>query len=455
MRLEFQRSAGLLVLLAGWAIPVAGTPTGSITSPSAGATLSNLYPSGDGSPIVAVLGSAGSTSGNLSSWTLYYSRTTTPPYWVQIGSGTQTVTRGILGLWNTLYNPSNNFNPNGGYQLLLRVCETSGCSDFVAASFTVANVYLEQSFTAGSPQLNLASPSERANYTLRLPLSWPSSLSVMISLKNQSGVYVKSVGTTTTASSYQLSWDGTNTGGTKVADGAYFVLATVTDGTNTVTWDQSSEYLGPNGGYVYYDKSQAFDPWTGGSLDLSYNFFTGRVTIATSSSASREIPSQCPPPQGFCIVDHKYEESGPHTVQWVGVDGSGRYRTDVKWIAIFTETDRFAKNAVVVYGGAPKISNFLVDPRIVMTGTSQTIRFDVSGWSGGSGEIRITNQESGTVLRTISGLKPCITGHCQVSWDGRADNGMWVAPGGYTVTATVTDAIGNTVSAQSLTFIQY
>jgi hypothetical protein len=42
-----------------------------------------------------------------------------------------------------------------------------------------------------------------------------------------------------------------------------------------------------------------------------------------------------------------------------------------------------------------------------------------------------------------------------LTWDGRADNGMWVAPGVYIVTATAIDAIGNRVSEQILTNVAY
>jgi hypothetical protein len=48
-------------------------------------------------------------------------------------------------------------------------------------------------------------------------------------------------------------------------------------------------------------------------------------------------------------------------------------------------------------------------------------------------------------------------GHVVVSpaWDGNAGNGMRVAPGGYIVTVTATDPLGNVVSAYTLTTVQY
>jgi hypothetical protein len=42
-----------------------------------------------------------------------------------------------------------------------------------------------------------------------------------------------------------------------------------------------------------------------------------------------------------------------------------------------------------------------------------------------------------------------------VLWDGHADNGLWASPGAYTLTVTVSDAIGNAVSRQALMSISY
>ena len=42
-----------------------------------------------------------------------------------------------------------------------------------------------------------------------------------------------------------------------------------------------------------------------------------------------------------------------------------------------------------------------------------------------------------------------------MAWDGRSDNGDPVAPGGYTVTCTVTNTRGDVVTAQALTTVAY
>ena len=68
--------------------------------------------------------------------------------------------------------------------------------------------------------------------------------------------------------------------------------------------------------------------------------------------------------------------------------------------------------------------------------------------------ITFRNQASLSIPRTIS-----LTGQTPATrlWSGmvKADNGMWVAPGFYTVTVSTTDSLGNQVQGQILTTIQY
>ena len=71
-----------------------------------------------------------------------------------------------------------------------------------------------------------------------------------------------------------------------------------------------------------------------------------------------------------------------------------------------------------------------------------------------SATIRFLNQESLSVLRTVTltGIQP---GTVAASWDGRADNGLPLAPGAYTVTVQVTDTHGHAVEGQILTTVEY
>ena len=67
---------------------------------------------------------------------------------------------------------------------------------------------------------------------------------------------------------------------------------------------------------------------------------------------------------------------------------------------------------------------------------------------------RFENQASLSTLRTINlnGVNP---GAINITWDGKAENGMWVAPGGYTIWLEITDGIGNIAREQALVTVRY
>jgi flagellar hook assembly protein FlgD len=69
-------------------------------------------------------------------------------------------------------------------------------------------------------------------------------------------------------------------------------------------------------------------------------------------------------------------------------------------------------------------------------------------------DVSFLNHGSSSVLRTITVLNQP-SGNVTVFWDGRADNGMLVAPGGYTVSVRVTDAQGGVVVDRLLTMVDY
>ena len=67
--------------------------------------------------------------------------------------------------------------------------------------------------------------------------------------------------------------------------------------------------------------------------------------------------------------------------------------------------------------------------------------------------MELVNLTTKSTLRTI--VEKRSPGHGAIEWDGRADSGIYVAPGPYNVIVTVTDAIGNVVRSGILTEIQY
>jgi len=168
------------------------------------------------------------------------------------------------------------------------------------------------------------------------------------------------------------------------------------------------------------------------------------------------IVADCSPPN-YCWLSGLYESSGTHTVYWSGTDDSLTLRPDLTRVVAVSRRDNFPENAVVVYGTRATISSVSVNPPYYgpAAGT-QTVSFTLSTYQSQNAAIEIAfkNQNSGSVLRTISQAAQG-PGPVSLTWDGRADNGMWVAPGVYIVTVNVTDPLGNRAIGHTLTQVRY
>jgi flagellar hook assembly protein FlgD len=126
-------------------------------------------------------------------------------------------------------------------------------------------------------------------------------------------------------------------------------------------------------------------------------------------------------------------------------------------MGVVTFHDQFSVNAVVVYGTKPSLTNLHVTPPIYGPAAGpQTIAFTLTTFQNQPVTVtsKFLNQDSLSTLRTVTATAVS-PGNVSLTWDGRADNGAWVAPGLYTVTVTVTDSIGNVIQSQILTTIRY
>jgi flagellar hook assembly protein FlgD len=414
-------------------------PSVSITSPGASQVLSNVYAQGVADVTISGL----ANDANFSSWTLDYGLGTPPASWTVLRSAVPTPANGVLAVWPTLD------KANGVYSLRLRAADKAGNLVATSVTPTVGNFKMTQSVLELNP-----SNGQTQSYVSTVPFQ----LSESIVIRNASGQVVRTLlgPTTRAAGTHTDPWDGRGDGGSLVADGPYFYVATASEGAYSMTWDLSTQYLADWSSLTHSLPIQVFDPFNNSPMSVTYNFpYPGRVSIALSPSAVL-YQGDCNPPN-FCPINQEYQESGPHTVTWAGVDAAGAYRGEIRGIGIVSFRDQFAKNAVVVYGSKPRVTNVRVTPPVFgpAVGT-QRVEFDLTTNLNQSVEVAVSflNQSSLSTLRTIT-IPQQPPGHVTVTWDGRADNGMLVAPGAYTVTVIVTDALGNKSRGQILTTIQY
>jgi len=410
-------------------------PVATISSPTNGQVVSNVYQSGSLS--VAITGMASDL--NFKNWILDYGAGSAPVWWTTLAGGT------TLPTPNPLYTLA---TANGNYTLRLRAFDLAGNATTFTEPFTLGNFQVSQNVL----QFNAATGGS-VTYASTVPFP----LTETLTIKDLSGQVVRTlVNAARTAGTYNDSWTGTTDAGLLAKDGPYFYFATETDGSHTFTWDLSGQYVN---GYTAYKDGLNIQPWDAFNnkpLTFTYNFAqAGLVTIEMSPTSP--VPDyNCNPP-GYCPLNRLYQESGPHTFTWAGIDGAGAFRTDLLALVVFVVQDAFPKNAVVLYGVKPVVTNLKVTPPVFGPASGgATVSLDVTSYQSNAVAVTVTfqNQASLSTLRTIS-LSGQAPGHVAIPWDGRADNSMLVAPGFYTVTATVVDSVGNQVKSQILTNILY
>ena len=404
----------------------------TISSPAPTATLSNVYQ--NGAQTVPIVGTA--VSAGLSAWILDYGSGAQPASWTTLAQGTTSVSNSTLTNWAFLS------LPNGLYTVRLTLVDKLLNAAVNTITPTVGNFALSQDVLQFS-----AAAGGQISYTSVIPFS----LTETVTLTPVSGgtpIVLLSQGRP--AGTYVDTWNASAS-----PDGAYRVTALVTDGTHSLSWDQSTQYI--NGFSAYNDglSFSAYDPFNNQPLTFTYNFpQPGQVTIGVSPYTP--VPNNCNPPN-FCIYNRKFDASGPHTITWAGVDPTGVFRPDVKSVGIVTDQATFPKNAVIVYGRSPVVSNVHVaPPNYGPANGSQTVSFTLATYQSQAAAVTVSflNQNSLSTLRTIT-IPSQAPGNVNVPWDGRAVDGLWVAPGPYTVTVTATDALGSVGSAQILTRLEY
>jgi len=426
--------------------------------------------------------SSGSTSG---SFEVYVTDTGPPVVHVpadivsstQVVTFTATATDAIDGSIAVTCSPaSGDTFPTGVTTVLCSATDAHANSAF--GSFHVTVTLPSFTVSQSAYQLNAAA-SDTVTYTSVVPYA----LTETITIRSvQTGTVVRTlVNQQRSPATYTDIWNGTNDAGAVVPDGAYQYVATAVSGSGTVTWDQSTQYVGGatqlpygkcrNGAGALVacnDSSITFDPFTNTPLRINYCVGGGDPPSCTGSTpaivvvkvgTSPEADTSCNPTD--CIVND-YQSAGIHEIAWYGRTTSSVYVPSAPYLAVIRRDDNWPKNAVLVFGTNPAISNLAISSAIfnpasaTSIATGLDVSFDVTTFQSRSVTIacQFRNTTSGSVLRTIT-LAAQPAGHLTVHWNGRADNGDWVAPDVYEIILTTTDSAGSAVSVRPLIIVRY
>jgi flagellar hook assembly protein FlgD len=278
-----------------------------------------------------------------------------------------------------------------------------------------------------------------------------------IVLKDMKGTVVRTlVDEKRPAGTYKDSWDGKGDGGNRLKDDQYRWVAVFSDEGNTFSIDRSKELDG-DFELKSHPEYPPWDPFRGTPLRFSHTFERPGEIVLVFCRATFNVTPRCDPPEFFCRFLDGYRPAGEFAYEWAGVDDSGVFRPDIHGIAVISHHEDLAKNAIVVYGGQPSVTRLSVSPAYYRPELdAQRVTFSLQTYQNEriSAVISWMNQESRSVLRTLI-LSDVGPGLVTAAWDGRADNGVRVAPGGYVLSVRVTDALGQEARAEILTTVAY
>lgn len=412
-------------------------PTTAFHQPADLSLLSNVHQSGLDD--VEIWGTASDT--NILNWSLAY-RVSPNGGWSNLATGTASVVNAMMKLWSTLE------RMNGAYDLRILSADRAGNVSSTLRGVKIGNFQVSHAppweFDGGAGQT--------ANYTSTVPFK----LVERLTIRDLSGAIVRTLydgyrdeGT------HVDTWSGTGDLGNLLPDGGYLYIAEVWDDPHYMSWDLTNEYRGTWWQHNNNLNIQPFDPFNNQPMTFSYNFTQpGRVSIGFGPGTP--VQAHCNPPN-FCLLYNQYQDSRPRTIQWAGVDETGALRPDLRGVGVMTMHHEFSKNAIVLYGSAPTVMSVESHPPVIGPATgSAEITFDLTTYDDEPVDVTIQfrNQESLSDLRTIT-APATLPGPVSIEWDGRADNGMLVAPGRYTITVTATDPRGNVARGQILARVQY
>jgi flagellar hook assembly protein FlgD len=437
-------------------------PSVAIVAPTPAQVFSNLRQNFNGD--ITITGTA--MDSHFGTWSM----NETSPQAISLGGGSAAVTStATLGVLHTL--PNTGPLANGPHVLTLSAIDQAGNSNSTAVTVSLGNFSVSQNVN----QLNLGA-SGQVTYTSIVPFT----MTETIQLRTSGNTVVRTlVNQSRTAGTYSDTWDGRNDSGVAVPDGTYTYAATGDEGTGAITWTQAGQFLGSvvtqfpyprcrdASGAITSCDAVPFDPFTNQPLRLVYcNAGTGPTSPCTyggpmivviKASPGDETTSAC----DYYCIDSFVQADGDQEYAWYGQPLTF-ISPPANRISVIRRNDTLPRNMTFVYGSRPVLTNLVISPLLFSPGAgtaangSLTLSFGVTSFQSRPVVLKaeFRNQESGSLLRTIT-TPSGPAGSRTISWDGRADNGAWVAPALYEVTVTVTDSEGNATSIRPYVTVRY
>ena len=346
------------------------------------------------------------------------------------------------------------YNSPGTYTVFFRVTDSKGLTGVASLDIVITGSQISLSTDTLLPQQNGA-------VDVQTILSKPAAVTVF--MKNQAGKTVRTLASNVqrTVGQYKDTWDGKDSNGNTVPDGVYYAIfqytpaggtAQTVDLTNTTggnqitfdyTWTQNWTLTTVDGTDCTTYPGCSIAPYANNFMQLSFPMkqaavMTGAIRLTNATTQVASLFTNVPLGQG------------PHVVYWEGTDAEGNVISPPPYDSFSPNIGGYSlpQNAVVVQQ-APQISAVSANPNYLdpftgnfLSGTGQPASISFTLSKPATVVLQVASADTGALLRTNT--QPNVSaGNASISWDGRADNGYFAAPGSYRLGLKAVDSGGN------------
>lgn len=266
-------------------------------------------------------------------------------------------------------------------------------------------------------------------------------VSVVIEPRGQPGTVVRTLvdRALRNPGTYIDPWDGRGADGKPVPEGVYLAVVKYdVDGVQQ-RYDLSTSTGGVSFSPSRTTISSSFEPYNGQPMVVDITFT--RASELTAFIGSFQVDTRY-----VTFMTRQPLGRGTHRITWYGDSAPGQILTlapgDSFLFGSFGYT--LPDNAIYVRSGA-QVSNVVAEPAIfdptapTDPAPASTIRFALS--AAATAEVEVIDTRTGVAVRRLR-VQNVPAGNAAVRWDGKADDGRYVAPGTYRVGVSATQRNG-------------